>query len=56
MRFLLEIDDALPLPGNDESHEVRWVPLYQVTRFNNNRSTWRMLEKTRRMHLNLANY
>ncbi len=49
IRFLVEIDHALPAPGSDESHEVRWVPLRQVPRFNNNLSTYRMLEKTRRM-------
>lgn len=49
VRFLVEIDDQLPVPGNDESHEVRWVPLNQVLRFNNNRSTFRMVEKTRRL-------
>jgi hypothetical protein len=25
------------------------VPLNEVSRFNNNRSTWRMVEKTRRL-------
>jgi len=49
VRFLVEIDDRLPVPGNDESHEVRWVPLSQVARFNNSRSTFRMVEKTRRL-------
>ncbi len=49
VRFLVEIDDRQPVPGNDESHEVRWVPLGQVSRFNNNRSTFRMVEKTRRL-------
>ena len=49
IRFLLEVDDSLPVPGNDESHDVLWVNLYQVSRYNNNRSTYRMLEKTRRM-------
>ena len=49
VRFLLEIDDALPVPGSDESHQVMWVPLMQVSRYNNNRSTYRMVEKTRRM-------
>lgn len=52
VRFLVEIDDSLPVPGNDESHEVLWVPLAAVARFNNNRSTHRMLEKTRRMRVN----
>jgi 8-oxo-dGTP pyrophosphatase MutT (NUDIX family) len=49
VRFLVEIDDSEPIPGNDESHEVRWVPLYRVSSFNNNRSTYRMVEKARRM-------
>jgi 8-oxo-dGTP pyrophosphatase MutT (NUDIX family) len=49
VRFLLEIDDELPIPGNDESHEILWVPLARVSRYNNNRSTYRMVEKTRRM-------
>jgi 8-oxo-dGTP pyrophosphatase MutT (NUDIX family) len=49
IRFLLEIDDRVPIPGNDESHDIRWVPLHQVARYNNNLSTHRMLEKTRRM-------
>jgi hypothetical protein len=44
VRFLVEIDDWLPAPGNDESHQVRWMPLNQVLRFNNNRSTFRMPE------------
>ena len=47
VRFLIEIDDSIPLPGNDESHDVRWVTLDQVSRFNNNLSTYRMIEKTR---------
>lgn len=54
VRFLVELDDRLPVPGNDESHEVRWVPLSQVPRFNNNRSTLRMVEKTRRLRSQLA--
>ena len=49
VRFLVEIDDSLEVPGNDESHEVIWVDLYNVTHYNNNRSTYRMLEKTRQM-------
>lgn len=55
IRFLVEIDDTLPIPGNDESHEILWVPLPDVPRFNNNRSTYRMLEKTRRMRRGFAN-
>ncbi|MGE5154020.1 MAG: NUDIX hydrolase [Bdellovibrio bacteriovorus] len=49
IRFLVEMDDDLPIPGNDESHQVLWVELDQVSRFNNNRSTYRMVEKTRRL-------
>lgn len=49
IRFLVEIDSELPIPGNDESHQVIWVPLNQVSAYNNNRSTYRMVEKTRRM-------
>jgi 8-oxo-dGTP pyrophosphatase MutT (NUDIX family) len=49
IRFLVEMDDDLVIPGNDESHQVLWVPLPQVARFNNNRSTHRMVEKTRRL-------
>jgi len=49
IRFLLEIDDAIPVPGNDESHDILWVPLHQAPRFNNNLSTHRMVEKTRRL-------
>jgi 8-oxo-dGTP pyrophosphatase MutT (NUDIX family) len=49
VRFLLEINDSLEIPGNDESHQVIWVPLNQVSRYNNNRSSYRMVEKTRQM-------
>jgi len=51
IRFLLEIDDAIPVPGNDESHDIAWVPLEAVTQFNNNLSTCRMLEKSRRLRV-----
>ncbi len=54
IRFLVEIDDRLPVPGNDESHQILWVPLEEVTRFNHNLSTYRMLEKTRRMRVTAA--
>jgi 8-oxo-dGTP pyrophosphatase MutT (NUDIX family) len=49
IRFLVEMDDDLDIPGNDESHEILWVPLGEVSRFNNNRSTYRMVEKSRRL-------
>jgi 8-oxo-dGTP pyrophosphatase MutT (NUDIX family) len=51
IRFLIEIDDSIPVPGNDESHAVIWVPLREVSRYNNNLSTYRMTEKTRWMRL-----
>jgi 8-oxo-dGTP pyrophosphatase MutT (NUDIX family) len=49
IRFLVEIDDSAGLPGSDESHDVIWVTLNNVSRYNNNRSTYRMVDKTRRM-------
>lgn len=49
IRYLMQINDQVPVPGNHESHEIRWVPLEQVMRYNNNRSTFRMLDKTRRL-------
>lgn len=47
IRFLVEMDDDIAIPGSDESNDIQWVPLHAVTRFNNNRSTYRMIEKTR---------
>lgn len=49
IRFLIEIDDRLEIPGNDESHQIGWVPLFQVSRFNNMRSLHRMIRKTEQM-------
>jgi len=49
VRFLLEVDDSLAVPGNDESHDVLWIDLLSVSHYNRNRSTYRMLEKTREM-------
>lgn len=49
LRYLVQIDDAIPVPGNHESHDIRWVPLDQVLGYNNFRSTYRMLEKTRHL-------
>lgn len=49
IRFLVEIDDRLALPGNDESHQIAWIPLEEVARFNNARSFHRMTMKTRRL-------
>ena len=47
IRFVVEIDDGLSTPGNNESNAIAWIPLHQVPRYNNSRSTYRMLEKTR---------
>lgn len=49
VRFLVEIDDSLPLPGNNESHQIGWILLAEVPRFNNARSIYRMLQKTYRL-------
>jgi 8-oxo-dGTP pyrophosphatase MutT (NUDIX family) len=49
IRFLVQIDSRLPVPGSDEAHEVLWVNLREASVYNNNRSTWRMVEKTRRL-------
>lgn len=47
IRFLVEIDDRIPIPGNDESHDIGWVPLERVLSFNNARSLYRLVQKTR---------
>jgi len=47
IRFLVEIDDRITIPGNNESHEVKWFSLLEIMRMNRFRSTYRMLEKTR---------
>lgn len=49
IRFVVEVDDRLTIPGNNESNAITWLPLYHVLSYNHNRSTFRMLEKTRRM-------
>ena len=49
VRFLFQVDDQLAIPGNNESHQIGWVPLDDIKRFNNNLSTHRMAEKTRRL-------
>jgi 8-oxo-dGTP pyrophosphatase MutT (NUDIX family) len=47
VRFAVEIDDRLPIPGNHESHEVAWFSLRDVMHYSRLRSTYRILEKTR---------
>ncbi len=54
VRFLFEVDDTIPVPGNDESHQVLWVSLFELSRYNRNRSTYRMLEKTRHLRSTMA--
>lgn len=54
IRFLIEINDQLPVPGNDESHDILWIDLQSVSRYNRNRSTYRMLEKTRALRNSTA--
>lgn len=49
VRFLVELNHKIPIPGNVESHDIQWVPLKQVKLFNNSRSTYRMVEKTRQL-------
>jgi 8-oxo-dGTP pyrophosphatase MutT (NUDIX family) len=49
IRFLVEMDDHVTVPGSHESHEVRWIPLREVAGMSRLRSTHRMLEKTRQL-------
>lgn len=46
IRFLLQIDDRIAIPGNDESHQVAWIPLSEVCHLNNLRSLHRMVRKS----------
>ncbi len=54
IRFLLEIDDRLPIPGNSESHQVAWIPLSRVSHYNNMRSLYRMVRKTEQLFHSVA--
>ncbi|MBD3669991.1 MAG: NUDIX hydrolase [Gammaproteobacteria bacterium] len=56
IRFLVEIDDRLEVPGNHESNDILWLSLMQVSRYNNNRSTHRMVEKTRQLRNRLSSF
>lgn len=47
VRFLLEIDDHLEIPGNTESHQIGWIALDEVSHFNNALSLRRMVQKTK---------
>ncbi|MCE5393912.1 MAG: NUDIX hydrolase [Acidithiobacillus sp.] len=46
IRFLVGIDDQLPLAGNTESYELRWILLSEVHRYNHELSIHRMLVKS----------
>lgn len=54
IRFVVEIDDTLPLVGNEESYELRWVPLHEVGRYNRERSLHRLVVKSALWHRRLA--
>lgn len=45
VRFLVEIDDRLEIPGNSESHQIGWISLDEVSHFNNALSLRRMVKK-----------
>ena len=49
IRFLFESSPNIPLPGNHESHAVRWFPLDQVQVMNHTASCHRMVIKTRQL-------
>ena len=49
IRFLLQINDEITIPGNDESYDIQWVDLHHTQQFNKNLSTYRMMQKTRTM-------
>jgi len=49
IRFLVEIDDSIPIPGNNESHDIGWAAIDEVARFNNALSLRRLVTKTRRL-------
>jgi 8-oxo-dGTP pyrophosphatase MutT (NUDIX family) len=46
LRFLIEADPAEPLVISDESHDLAWVELAQVTGLNPEESMLRMVRKT----------
>lgn len=47
VRFLIEAGPAEPVVVSDESHDVAWVTLDDVTRLNAEESVARMVRKTR---------
>jgi 8-oxo-dGTP pyrophosphatase MutT (NUDIX family) len=50
LRFLLEADPAEPLTVTDESHDLAWVNVRDVTSLNPEESMARMVRKTLALH------
>ena len=46
VRYLFKADKDEPLIVSDESHDLKWVAINEVEKYNNSRSILRMLEKT----------
>jgi 8-oxo-dGTP pyrophosphatase MutT (NUDIX family) len=45
VRFLFEADPRLPLTGNSESHDIRWINFDEIERFTREESMLRMIRK-----------
>lgn len=46
VRYLFKADKDEPLIVSDESHDLKWVAINEVEKYNSSRSILRMLEKT----------
>ena len=46
LRFLVEADDGVPFTVSEESHDLAWVPLTDLSRFTVEESQVRMARKT----------
>ena len=46
VRYLFKADKDEPLIVSDESHDLKWLAINEVEKYNNSRSIRRMLEKT----------
>jgi len=53
IRFAFLADAAVQPHVSDESHDVRWIPLEELARLNNDESIMRMAEKTQRLIPNI---
>lgn len=47
VRFVVSADEAEPLVINDESHDLRWIPLADIERYTTEWSVLRMRDKWR---------